>query len=810
MGCNLLKRSRFHVTGQVQGVGFRPFVYRLARSLDLTGFVVNDASGATIEVQGGPDELEAFCRRLSGELPPLAEVRQCRREDLAVQSGEKAFEIRPSAGGELSDAQVTVDTAACADCLRELFDTADPRHRYPFINCTNCGPRYTIVKRIPYDRPNTTMVDFSMCRLCASQYAEPGDRRFHAQPIACPVCGPSCWLTDSHGRQILCDEPIVAAADLIRRGRIIAIKGLGGFHLACRADDEHVVRRLRMRKSRDAKPFALMVKDLEQARQLCELDDGARNLMTGPKCPILLLPRRRAPGIRVAEAVALGLPALGIMLPYTPLHHMLFACNLPPLVMTSGNVSDEPLVKDNEDAIAHLGRIADAILLHNRQIQRSLDDSVVQADACGAPAIFRRARGYAPQPVEVCKRPSDTSEMGSRLVPPGVGGAGGPTVLAVGAELKNTVCLYRAGQAVLSEHIGDLKDGRSYRHFMQVVNDLELLFDLQPEIIVADSHPGYLSTEYALRRARGELAGRPALALLRVQHHHAHIVSCMAEHGFTDEVIGLCCDGTGYGTDAAVWGCEILRTSLVDFVRLAHLRYFPLPGGDAAAVETARPALSLLREPFGRQGENLPIARRLATDERRRLLFEQLEAGTNCPQTSSLGRLFDAVAAMCGLAEANRFEGQAPMLLEGAAADDVAEEYPFVLTGTDPFEIDYRPTVRAIVEDLRDGAPTSVVSAKFHNTVAAFLFAATRRAVEVTGLSTVALSGGCFANRYLRRRLKRLLAAEGLAVLMHQNIPCNDGGVALGQAVVAAHRFSTEPKCVPRRRRHVPGSTDKN
>ncbi|MDY7011464.1 MAG: carbamoyltransferase HypF, partial [Planctomycetota bacterium] len=476
-----LKRERFDLSGQVQGVGFRPYAWRLAVSGGLSGFVINDASGAIIEVQGRTDELDRFINRLMDELPPLAEVNRCSRTEIPVRAGEKAFEIRPSLGGELTDAQVTPDTAVCDDCMSEMLDKSDPRYRYPFINCTNCGPRYSIIERIPYDRPGTTMTDFAMCDYCVSQYSDPADRRFHAQPIACPHCGPTCSLTDNQGRQISCDDPIAAAADLIRAGQIVAIKGLGGFHLACRADDDHAVRRLRLRKGRDAKPFALMVRDLDQAKQLCDFDDDAEELLSGPVRPICLL-RRRADA-PVAESVAPGFTTLGVMLPYTPLHHLLFDCNspetpnakkcgqepLPALVMTSGNISDEPLVKDNEDAVAHLGRIADAILLHDRRIARSIDDSVVQVRAAGSPSVLRRARGYAPRPVRLTGSGRDT-----------------PTILAVGAELKNTVCLYRNGMGVVSEHIGDLKDGRVYRHFMRVISDLENLFDLSPEVIAAD------------------------------------------------------------------------------------------------------------------------------------------------------------------------------------------------------------------------------------------------------------------------------------------------------------------------------------
>ena len=782
------KREQIHVSGQVQGVGFRPYVYRLARSLDLTGFVVNDPAGATVEVQGSAKPLEEFARRLVEGLPPLAEVRSYRREELSVVPGEEDFAIRPSVGGELTDAQVTVDTATCIDCLQELADPSDARYSYPFINCTNCGPRYSIIERIPYDRPNTTMSEFAMCPLCASQYDDPADRRFHAQPIACPECGPSCWLVDSRGKRITCDDPIASAAELIRRGRIVGIKGLGGFHLACRGDDDHAVGRLRIRKRRDAKPFALMVRDISQGRQLCRIRPADERLLASPQKPILLLPRQ--PNAPVAESVASGLPTLGIMLPYTPVHVMLLADNMPSLVMTSGNISDEPLTKDNEDAVAHLGTIADAILLHDRRIQRSIDDSVAQADDEGEPVLLRRARGYAPQPVVISRSAS-------------------PTVLAVGAELKNAVCLYKDGRAALSEHIGDLKDGRVYRHFMQVINDLEKLFKLIPGVIAADLHPQYLSTEYALRRAAGNLAGRESAKLIRVQHHHAHIVSCMAEHDRKGEVIGLACDGAGYGTDGAVWGCEVIRAGLANFVRLGHLRYFPLPGGDAAAKETVRPAAATLSETFGAGWVNLPVAQRLRGEASRpEILAEQLEAGVNCPPASSLGRLFDAAACLCGVAAANRYDAEAPMLLEGAVSDNVNEEYPFALTDAEPFQIDYRPMVQALVADLQ--APVGIISAKFHNTLASMLATAARRAREITSLDTVALSGGCLANRYLQRRLVSSLRSDGFEVLTHRRIPCNDGGVALGQAVIAAARLADGVKEKSGSAVHVPGDTSKD
>ena len=766
---NDVVRRQLRIQGRVQGVGFRPFVYRLAVRLGLEGFVLNDASGATIEVQGPARAVGEFRRCLEAQQPPLSLIEQCSEQELRPLAKEDGFVIRASIGGEIADAQVTVDTAVCDDCLREMNDPADQRYRYPFINCTNCGPRYSIVAGIPYDRANTTMADFPLCDLCAAQYADPADRRFHAQPVACRRCGPSVALVDTHGKRVACDDPIVEAAGMLRAGRIVAIKGLGGFQLACRADDEHAVGRLRQRKRRDAKPFAVMVADIAAAEALCEVDREASPLLTGPIRPIVLLPVRA--GAPVAASVAGGLGTLGVMLPYTPLHHLLFANGLPAMVMTSGNYSDEPLVKDNDSSVAHLGRIADAILLHNRRIQRPLDDSVVQS-AGGKLMVLRRARGYAPQPIRLAgSARTDTP------------------ILAVGADLKNTVCLLQGDRAVLSEHIGDLSDGRAYRHFIGTIDHLESLFELRPAVIAADMHPQYLSTQYALRRHRGLLSGRPALPIVRVQHHHAHIASCLAEWGRSGPAIGIACDGTGYGDDGAVWGCEILQADLREYRRLGHLRYLPLAGGDAAARETFRPALAALRDAFG--DGFLSVARKhlpSVAPEILEAVASVLEAGINCPPASSLGRWFDAVAALCGLADSNRFEGQAPMLLEAAAAADFADAYEFEITSSQPFVIDPRAMVGGIVADLEAGAGATAVAGRFHNTVIAFLSAAARRAREATGANLVALSGGCFANRRLSAGLAATLEAGGFEVLRHRMVPCNDGGVALGQAVIAAAR----------------------
>jgi len=773
------RRVRLSITGQVQGVGFRPFVYRLAARGELTGHVYNDASGVTIEVQGRHQDVERFQAHLTEQLPPLARIRTCQADEIDPVVGENRFEIRPSAGGELLDAQVTVDVATCPDCLREMNDPGDPRYRYPFVNCTNCGPRYSIIRRIPYDRPNTSMSQFAMCPLCASEYTDPASRRFHAQPVACAMCGPAVWLVDVHGRQILCDDPIAEAARAIRDGRIVAIKGLGGFQLACRADEPHVVRRLRMRKRRDAKPFALMVADLVEARRLGKVDPEAEALLTGPVRPIVLLPRGH--NTPVADSVAPGVGTLGVMLPYTPLHHLLFAEGIGPCVMTSGNYSEEPLVKDNDEAVAHLGQIADMLLLHNRDIVRSLDDSVVQMHADGRASVVRRARGYAPQPIHL-----------------GAGDGGGTAILAVGAELRNAVCLFRSGRAVLSEHVGDLKDGRAYRHFIRVIDDLEDLFEIEPEWIVADMHPHYLSTEYAGRRAKGEMPGRGEMRLLRVQHHHAHVVSCLAENGRTGPVIGLACDGVGYGNDGATWGGEILQADVREYERLGHLRYLPLPGGDAAAEQTYRPAVAALYSAFGDDwGRHLDACRIPATMEQIDSAVAQLRLGVNCPWTSSLGRWFDAIAGLCGLTEANRYEGQAPMEVEAAAEEGMEGRYSFELVGAGPFEIDLRPMVRQIVADLTDGVDVGRIAARFHNTVVDLLMAGARRAREETQLNVVAFSGGCFANRILTAGLTRALEADGFEILRHHLIPCNDGGIALGQAVVAAARVGVLSKMTP-------------
>jgi len=772
------QRIRLEITGQVQGVGFRPYVFQLANELRLAGWVLNDPAGVTLEVQGERGDIENFVKRLPQELPPLAEIATCRRDSIGVAPEEKNFRIRLSEGGELLDAQVTVDTATCDECLREMNDPDDPRYRYPFINCTNCGPRYSIVRRIPYDRPNTTMSEFGMCPLCLSEYSDPASRRFHAQPIACPRCGPNVWLVDTRGSQIECDDPIREAAERIRSGEIVAIKGLGGFHLACRADSHSAVWRLRERKRRDAKPFALMGRNLDQIRSLCDVTPAAESILTSPLRPIVILSARS--DAQIAAGVADGYGTIGIMLPYTPLHELLFSHGLGPLVMTSGNYSEEPLVKDNESAISHLSGIADALLLHNRRIERRIDDSVIRVGRTGRVQVFRRARGYAPRPIPLTPARSEPEWAH-------------PAILAVGGELKNTVCFARDGRALLSEHIGDLKDGRVYRAFIDTINHLEQLFEVDPELIVADLHPGYLSTHYALKRHRGEMPARRALPILRVQHHHAHVAACLVDNANAGPVIGVVCDGTGYGDDGAVWGCEILRTDMTGYTRVGHLRYIPLVGGDIAAVETYRPALAALFDAFG--DNHRRIIRDLSLSgprDRIRGVLEILSAGIETPQGGSLGRWFDAVAYMCGIATENRCEGEAPMKLEAVIRDGVRDAYSFAIRSEGPFLIDLRPMVEGIAFDLIEGLPAAEVSAKFHNTVIRFLAAGVRRAAAETGINVAALTGGCFANQYLMDGLTEELSSQGMEVLTHRELPCNDGAIAVGQAAVALARTARE------------------
>ena len=792
----LTKRQRVSVTGRVQGVGFRPAVYRIARSLGLTGLVYNDTKGVTIELQGGQERIAEFLLRLQSgpDKPPLAEIRSCRAADIPLVEAEEQFTIRPSDSRGRPLSQVTADMAVCRDCLAEMADKGDFRYGYPFINCTNCGPRYSIVRNIPYDRPNTTMSAFEMCDKCAAQYTDIADRRFHAQPVACPACGPKIQLLDDNGKTLAAqtEQVIAEAASLLRAGKIVAIKGIGGFHLAVDALNEGAVRRLRERKKRDHKPFALMADSIETIGKYAVVNEPAERVLRSPQSPIVLLPKRT--GSPIAPSVAEGVSTYGFMLCYAPLHYLLFARDIEVLVMTSGNISDEPLICRNEVALERLGDVADAFLMHDREIYRQVDDSIVHLVE-DEPVFLRRARGYVPTPI--------FAELSCRH-----------DIFAAGADLKNTFCFAKGSQLICSEHIGDLEDAQVYHHYIASAEHLRKLFEVRPEVAACDLHPAYLSTGYALSmpnksprhpeakpkdlaRGKAEILrvaqnDKASMKVVQVQHHWAHIASVLAERGLKGPVIGLVCDGTGYGTDGAIWGCECLIASLEKFERFAHLAYYPLAGADKASKEAVRPALSLLKKAYGDEfslREFDWLLRRIEPDAGRlRVLSEQLEKGVNCVETSSLGRVFDAVAAMLDLGGYNHFDAQLPMALEAIAAGDVEQNYDFELLSRagQPLQLDLSVMFRQLVADLHEGQDPGVISAKFHNTLAVAVRAMAEAARESTKLNEVAFSGGVFCNRYLANRLIKLLKKAGFSVSFNRDVPSNDGGISVGQAAIAA------------------------
>ncbi len=732
-----LVRQRYTVGGIVQGVGFRPHVHQLAAELDLAGYVANTAEGVVIEIEGPPDRVASFAAAVVDRAPPLAVVDSFAGQGMAPL-GRAGFEIRPSVGGPAATL-VSPDVATCADCLDELGDPTDRRHGYAFTNCTNCGPRYTIVTTIPYDRPNTTMASFLMCDACRAEYEDPFDRRYHAQPVCCPACGPQL------------DTPIEKVAAAVLAGEVVAVKGLGGYHLAVLASSEPAVTRLRARKHREDKPFAVMAADLAAAARICVIDAMAQELLRSPARPIVLLPRR--PGAPVASAIAPGSRELGVMLPYTPLHHLLLAAVGEPIVLTSGNRSDEPIAYRDDDARTRLTPIADRFLTHDRPIRIRVDDSVVRA-VDGAPYVLRRSRGYAPAPITV----------------------GSPTpvpVLACGAELKSTIALARGRQVFVSHHIGDLKNYEAYGSFCETIEHIGRLFEITPAIVAHDMHPDYLSTSYAL-----ELSEDRGIEAVAVQHHHGHIASCLADNGVAGPVIGVAFDGTGYGTDGTVWGGEFLVADLTDFERVGWLAPVPLPGGDAAADEPWRMAASYL-DVIGEAGAS-PITVPHWDD-----VVAMVRAGVSSPLTSSVGRLFDAVAALVGVRSTVNYEGQAAIELEAVVAPDEAGTYPMAVAGSTLVGADL---VAAVLADVRAGVAAPVIAARFHHGLAAGVAVMCRRVRDATGLACVALSGGVFANVVLLREVTGLLEADEFTVLRHRQVPCNDGGICLGQAVVAAAR----------------------
>ncbi len=743
------------VRGIVQGVGFRPFVYQLAERHRLVGWVRNTTSQVEIQVEGSEAALAAFVRDLRDEAPPLARIDEIETEDRSP-AGYSSFEIvesRSSTGW----GSISPDSATCDECLEETLDPSERRGGYPFTNCTQCGPRFTIIEDLPYDRSRTTMRCFDMCEDCRSEYDEPRDRRYHAQPVACPACGPKLGLRSATGDSIEGD-PIDACASLLESGSIVALKGLGGYQLACDATDAAAVARLRERKRRYGKPFALMVADTEWANRLCEASAREIEALQSRERPIVLMKRRA--GNAIAPEVAPGLDTMGVMLPYTPLHHLLMRRVSCPLVMTSGNLSEEPIATGNREAAERLGSIADAFLLHDRDIYARYDDSVVRVLG-DAVVPIRRARGYAPAPVELpFSAPHD--------------------ILACGAQQKSTFCLVKESKAFLSQHIGDLENLETLEHFQDSLELYQRLFRVEPKVIAHDMHPDYLSTHLA--------HDYPAPSAVRVvvQHHHAHIVSAMVEHGIRGPVIGVAYDGTGYGTDGAVWGGEILIADWASFRRAAHLRYAPMIGGEAAIRKPYRMAVGYMWELCSRCAvdfetffDAVPVAERI-------LLRRQFDAKLNSPLTSSCGRLFDAAAALLGLCWEALYEGQPAVELEALADPEVDEIYPYdIIREGDGWVIDPAATLRALWCEAMAGRPVSKIAATFHNTVAWFTRAACRAIRDRDGLNQVVLSGGCFQNAFLTRRLLEGLTKDGFEVFTHRQVPPNDGGISLGQAAVA-------------------------
>ncbi len=753
-----IRRLRVVVRGAVQGVGFRPFVYHLAARLGLSGWVENAPEGALIEAEGTLPRLRTFLKLLPRELPAPAAVASLEAAWVGPSGGE-GFLIRPSREAGAKTARVLPDLAVCADCLKELFDPADRRYLYPFINCTRCGPRYSIIEGIPYDRSRTTMRSFALCPDCRREYEDPADRRFHAQPIACPSCGPRLELRDGGGRALSrCDAALSGAAAALADGRVVAVKGLGGFQLLCDARRDAAVEELRRRKRRPEKPFAVMFPGLEGVKACARVGPEEERLLTSPENPIVLL-RRREEDRSLAASLAPGLPTLGAFLPTTPLHALLLKRLGFPLVATSGNLSEEPLCTDETEASERLQGIADLFLVHDRPIARPLDDSVVQV-VLGGPQVLRCARGYAPLPVDL-----------GRETPP---------ALALGGHLKSAVAVTTGRSLVLGAHVGDLEAPESRTAFEGSVESLKNLYETEPALLAADSHPGYVSTRYAVRVSRG----RPVIP---VQHHHAHVAACLAEHGLEGRVLGVAWDGTGHGPDDTVWGGEFLSATRQDFIRVGALRAFRLPGGEAAVREPRRAALGVLYEIFGPglwSLRNAPPAGSFAEGEKR-LLADMLARGFQSPVTTSVGRLFDAAASLLGLRQTASFEGQAAMELEAAAEADCAEFYPSALGGHRAVpRLDWEPLVRALLEDRRRGVPLGRISARFHNALVEGLVEVARGA----GLERVVLSGGCFQNRMLLAGAVRRLREEGFRPFWNRRVPPNDGGLALGQALVAVSR----------------------
>jgi len=754
------RRVLIKVHGIVQGVGFRPFVYQLAAGHRLGGWVRNRESGVEIEISGPAASVEEFILDIPRKAPPLSRIVSIETAELPFEPAED-FRILTSSSSQARSTLISPDVCTCPDCLRELFDPEDRRFRYPFTNCTNCGPRYTIIKDIPYDRKNTTMASFRMCPECTAEYENPLDRRFHAQPNACWKCGPRVWLEDSAGSAVAeTDEAIKKTVGLLGDGAIVAIKGLGGFHLAAKATDEGVVARLRGRKIREEKPFAVMFSSIEEIKRYCLVGDSEEELLLSPFRPIVLLTRIEHSSHELASGVAPKNRYLGAFLPYTPLHFLLFdGAPYRSLVMTSGNRSDEPIVMDNPEAAIRLNGIADYYLLHDRDIYMRCDDSVTRV-LSGKTRPMRRARGFVPVPVFLAQS--------------------GPSVLGTGAELKNTICVTRRNEAFLSQHIGDLENLETLRSFEHAIEHLERLLEISPELIIHDLHPNYLSTQWALRQDLPKIA---------VQHHHAHIASVMAEHHLDAPVIGLALDGTGYGTDGTIWGGEVLVVDRTGFERLGHFRHVLLPGGDKAIKEPWRMALSYLWsiDPIAAE---VRFADLMEQWPDRKLILQMLSKGINSPVTSSCGRLFDAVAALCGIRESVNYEGQAAIELEQAIEPEGSfYEGEIAERDSTPFILDPFPMILEVIWDVRQGVSAGKISARFHNGIVRLLTEAAVVAASKCGLRRIALSGGVFQNAFLSARLEKELTGLGFEVYSNEEVPANDACISLGQAFIGANKL---------------------
>lgn len=764
----MAQRAKIEVKGIVQGVGFRPFVYNLAESLGLDGYVTNTSEGVTIEVEG--EAVEDFINRLSSDSPPLSRIVDIRVSAIPLK-GERGFRIIESRdNGRFT--LISPDVSICDDCLKELFDPMDRRYLYPFINCTNCGPRYSITTSVPYDRQNTTMSEFQMCDDCLREYNDPKDRRFHAQPNACPVCGPRVELriTNLLYNDIDCNDPIKGSISILKRGGILAVKGLGGFHIACDARNEDSVRLLRLRKRKNNKPFALMAPDIERVMRYCHCSEEEKSLLLSKKRPIVLLRKREdcdLPGI-----ISPCNNYLGFMLPYTPLHYLLFyypdngslSCHFDALIMTSGNLSEEPIVKDNKTAIERLSAMVDAFLLHNRDIFMRVDDSVVRLKR--RLSFVRRSRGFVPEPIEFDEE--------------------GPDVLGCGADLKNTFTITKGRFAIPGQHIGDMENYETLLFFEESLKNIKQIYRADPVAIAYDLHPDYLSTKWALRqRERG-------LIITGIQHHYGHIASVMAERNLKDKVIGVSFDGTGYGTDGCLWGGEFLIADIKGFERPFHLRYIPLPGGEKAIKEPWRTAVSLIMESLEDREEGLYHLKRIGFMERFGNLMDiirLIDKREFSPLSSGAGRLFDAVSAILGLCFINTFEGEAAMALESLVREDTEECYEFYIRGND---IDFSPSIRGILSDMEEGVERSVIATKFHNTLSSAIIEAVKRLSIHNDIRDIVLSGGTFQNQYLLKRTVRELTSAGFDVHINEKVPCNDGGISLGQAYILRERLKKE------------------